>query len=116
MDAMKEFRAKVYFLKPEEGGRTRPIYSGYRPAFHFKLHGGDDEKVYHHCMLTLEDRDAALPGEECYSRIRLWYPELPRELLKPHAAFELSELARVVGAGTVIELYSNAPAPRPLST
>ena len=57
MSEIKEFRAKMYVLTPEEGGRTLPIYSGYRPALRLKLNGDGDESTYWDCVLTWEERE-----------------------------------------------------------
>ena len=45
-----------------------------------------------------------MPGEDGYSRINLWFPDLPQGVLKPDLAFELSEFTRVVARGKVIEV------------
>ena len=104
MSDVKEFRARIYVLTPEEGGRTRPVYSGYRPALRLKLNGGSNEDSYKDCVLTWEDRDKVMPGGEGYSRIKLWFPDLAQGVLKPNLAFELSEFSHVVARGSVIEV------------
>ncbi|HEX5503231.1 MAG TPA: hypothetical protein VFW96_11450 [Thermomicrobiales bacterium] len=101
MGAVKEFRARVYFLKSEEGGRSLPIVSGYRPVFCLSVTGGDCENF--DSSVTLEGDDPALPGEERYARIKIWAPDLPEGVLKPDVAFELSELVKTIGRGTIIE-------------
>ena len=104
MSEVKEFRARIYLLRPEEGGRTLPVYSGYRPALRLKLDGDGDEGTYRDCVLTWEDREKVMPGGEGYSRIKLWFPELAQGVLRPSLAFELSEFSHVVARGSVIEV------------
>ena len=106
MEKVKEFRARVYFLKPEEGGRTMPIVSGYRPVICLAAPDGTGERF--DSLVTLEGDKQALPGEERLVRIRFWSPGLPDGALKRDAAFELSELARAVGRGTILEVLPEA--------
>lgn len=108
MGAVKEFRARVYFLKPEEGGRSFPIFSGYRPVVRLGLKGADCEDF--DSSVTLEDNAPALPGEERYARITIWAPDLPEDALKPDVAFELSEVVKIIGRGTIIELVGEPSA------
>lgn len=107
MSGIKEFRAKLCFLQPEEGGRKAPVFSGYRPPVYFGLHGRDGEKLYNDCLITLEGRDQVSPGEECYARIRPYHPELLQDVLKPNVSFEVAEGARVVGKGTIIKVFKD---------
>ncbi len=105
MDEVKEVRARVYFLTPEEGGRKGPIFSGYRPPFDFGLRSQSGEKIYNDCIVTLEDRDQVFPGEESTIRIRPLHPELLQGVLRVGLHFSVTEgPRRVVGRGIITEL------------
>ena len=106
MAQIKEFRARVYFLKPEEGGRWKPVFSGYRPAFDFGLKGEGGEKMYNDGIIELEGRDRVAPGGESYARIKPLCPELLQEVLKPNTPFDVTEGGlRIVGKGIIVEVY-----------
>ena len=107
--AIRVFRARIYFLKPDEGGRTRPIFSGYRPTLRLGPKGDDCEAF--DSVVTLEGDGVALPGEERVARIKVWAPELPEGALKPDAPFEIAEVVRTVGRGMVIGQVEEPPSP-----
>lgn len=109
MSQITAFRADVYWTKPEEGGRRTPIFSGYRPPFDFGLKGPNGEKMVNGCVITLEGRERVEPGERCFAHVSPFYPELVQEALRPGATFDVTEGARVVGRGTIIELYRDEP-------
>ncbi len=107
MTQVTAFRANVYFLKPEEGGRRTPIFTGYRPSLYFGLRGSDGGRLYNDCVITLEGRDQVLPGTKCYARITPFRPELLQDVLKPNVTFEMTEGARIVVRGTIVEVFHN---------
>ena len=104
MSEIREIRAHVYLLKAEEGGRTRPVFSGYRPMCYFGLRTKDGTKAYNDGVISLENREMVLPGEYCDVRILPLHPEMLRDVLKLDLAFEVSEGSQVVGRGTVVEV------------
>jgi len=81
-------RAELFLLTHEEGGRARPVRSGYRPQFYF---GGTDVPG----TLVLE-LDAA-PGARVEAGFALDRPVA----LEPGVRFTLREGGRTVGAGIV---------------
>lgn len=107
MRAIKEIRARVYFLSTEEGGRKPPAaFLGYHPLFDFGLHGSDGQKMLNGGIIILEDRDRVLPGEECILRIRLARPELLQGVLKPDLSLAVTEgTPQLVGKGTILEVF-----------
>lgn len=76
-----EILASVYWLTPEEGGRTHPIFSGYRAPCWFGLMMNGEEysqldpnhpdahllnRQLNDCVITYEgERESAMPGDEC---------------------------------------------------
>jgi elongation factor Tu len=90
----KKFKAKVYSLKKEEGGRHTPFFSGYRPQFYFRT-----TDVTGTCKLP-QGIEMVMPGDNV---------ELDVELIQPVACekelrFAIREGGRTVGAGVVTEI------------
>ncbi|MCB9555880.1 MAG: elongation factor Tu [Deltaproteobacteria bacterium] len=90
----KKFKAEVYVLKKEEGGRHTPFFNGYRPQFYFRT-----TDVTGNCKLP-EGTEMVMPGDNVTIDV---------ELLTPIAAekglhFAIREGGRTVGAGVVTEI------------
>jgi elongation factor Tu len=89
--------ATVTFVRTEDGGRSTPIFTGYRPQFFFE--GKDYESG---CIDLLSER-AAWPGDTVEVRIHL--SDYARTALngavKPGMTFELHEGAKNVAGGIV---------------
>jgi elongation factor Tu len=90
----KKFKAKVYVLSKEEGGRHTPFFTGYRPQFYFRT-----TDVTGSIKLP-EGREMVMPGDNV---------EVDAELLTPIAMekelrFAIREGGRTVGAGVVTEI------------
>ncbi|MEV2211822.1 elongation factor Tu [Streptomyces sp. NPDC050997] len=85
----RRFTAEVYVLSGREGGRTTPVFTGYRPQFYIRTADvvGDVDL----------GEAAARPGERVAMTV-----ELGRDLpLEPGLGFAIREGGRTVGAGTV---------------
>lgn len=101
MNALIAISAKIYFLRPEEGGRKTPIFSGYRPALYFGEKQTDG-------AIILASGSGVIPGTECEVVIKLLHPEHLGDALKPRATFEAKEGSRVVGRGQVVGIHHAA--------
>ncbi|RMG61706.1 MAG: elongation factor Tu [Calditrichaeota bacterium] len=88
------FKANVYVLKKEEGGRHTPFFSGYRPQFYFRTTDVTGE-------ITLpEGVEMVMPGDNIVMEVKLLKPiALEKEL-----RFAIREGGRTVGAGVVTEI------------
>lgn len=89
-----KFKAEVYVLKKEEGGRHTPFFNGYRPQFYFRT--TDVTGV----IKLPEGVEMVMPGDNV---------ELEVELIKPVALeeglrFAIREGGRTVGAGVVTKI------------
>ncbi|MFF3334927.1 elongation factor Tu [Streptomyces sp. NPDC002888] len=86
----RRFSAQVYVLSAREGGRTTPVFTGYRPQFYIRtadVVGSVD----------LGEVAVARPGERVVMAV-----ELGRDVpLEPGLGFAIREGGRTVGAGTV---------------
>jgi len=90
----KKFRAQVYVLKKEEGGRHTPFFDGYRPQFYFRT--TDVTGTIH----LPEGREMVMPGDHVNMEVELIYPvALEKEL-----RFAIREGGHTVGAGVVTDL------------
>ncbi|MFC5829818.1 elongation factor Tu [Nonomuraea insulae] len=89
--ALGSFTARVYLLTPEEGGRRRPIASGYRPQFYLRTTDVPGE-------LVLPDSVTAEPGDTVEVAVTLG----KAVALEPGLGFAIREGGLTVGAGTVL--------------
>ena len=93
--ARGRFRAEVYVLSKEDGGRHTPFHDCYEPQFFF---GGTDVTG----RVRLPDGvDMVLPGEHLEFAVELRTPVA----LERHMAFAIREGGRTVGKGKVTEAY-----------
>jgi len=91
-----EFKAEVYILKKEEGGRHTPFHNRYRPQFYLRTTDVTGE------ILLGEDREMVMPGDNLTITVKLIAPVAINKGLK----FAIREGGRTVGAGQVTEIIS----------
>ncbi|MDK2910198.1 MAG: elongation factor Tu [Bacteroidales bacterium] len=90
----KHFKAQVYILKKEEGGRHTPFHNKYRPQFYFRTTDVTGE-------ITLpQGVEMVMPGDNLEIEVKLIY-EIAMNL---NLRFAIREGGRTVGAGQVIEI------------
>jgi len=89
-----KFKAEVYCLKKEEGGRHTPFFSGYRPQFYFRT--TDVTGVAH----LPEGTEMVMPGDNVQMEIELIQPIAMDQGLR----FAIREGGRTVGSGIVTEV------------
>jgi len=90
----KKFKAEVYVLTKEEGGRHAPFFSNYRPQFYFRT-----TDVTGTLMLA-EGTEMIMPGDNTTLTVELLVPVAMEKGLK----FAVREGGRTVGAGVVAEI------------
>ncbi|MFA4927170.1 MAG: elongation factor Tu [Patulibacter sp.] len=89
-----KFKAEVYVLKKEEGGRHTPFFSGYRPQFYFRTTDVTG-------VATLpEGTEMVMPGDNVTMDIELIQPIAMEQGLR----FAIREGGRTVGSGVVAEV------------
>ena len=86
-----KFKAQVYVLTKEEGGRHTPFFSGYRPQFYFRT-----TDVTGVATLS-EGVEMVMPGDNVELEVQLITPIAMEEQLR----FAIREGGRTVGAGVV---------------
>jgi elongation factor Tu len=89
-----EFKAEVYVLKKEEGGRHTPFFNGYRPQFYFRT--TDVTGVAN----LPEGTEMVMPGDNVQMSIELIQPIAMDAGLR----FAIREGGRTVGSGVVTEV------------
>jgi elongation factor Tu len=89
-----KFKAEVYVLKKEEGGRHTPFFSNYRPQFYFRTTDVTG-------VVTLpEGTEMVMPGDNLTVDVELITPIACEEGLR----FAIREGGRTVGAGVVTKI------------
>ena len=89
-----EFKAEIYVLKKEEGGRHTPFHNKYRPQFYLRTTDVTGE-------IVLEaGREMVMPGDNLTITVKLIAPVAINKGLK----FAMREGGRTVGAGQVTEI------------
>jgi len=89
-----KFKAAVYILTKEEGGRHTPFFNGYRPQFYFRT-----TDVTGICTLP-EGVEMVMPGDNVEMEVVLITPIAMEEQLR----FAIREGGRTVGAGVVSKI------------
>ena len=89
-----KFKAEVYILKKEEGGRHTPFHNKYRPQFYFRTTDVTGE------IHLEEGREMVMPGDNVTISVELIYGVA----MSPGLRFAIREGGRTVGAGQVTEL------------
>jgi translation elongation factor 1A (EF-1A/EF-Tu) len=90
----KKFKAEVYVLKKEEGGRHTPFQNNYRPQFYFRT-----TDVTGTIKLP-EGVAVVMPGDNVNLEVELIYPIAMDKGLR----FAIREGGRTVGSGVVTEI------------
>ena len=90
------FKASVYILKKEEGGRHTPFHNHYRPQFYLRTMDCTGE-------ITLpEGVEMVMPGDNVEIKVDLIYPVA----LNVGLRFAIREGGRTVGSGQITEIFN----------
>jgi elongation factor Tu len=89
-----EFKAEIYVLKKEEGGRHTPFHDKYRPQFYLRTTDVTGE------IFLGDGREMIMPGDNVTITVKLIVPVAINKGLR----FAIREGGRTVGAGQVIEI------------
>ncbi len=90
----RKFKAEVYILKKEEGGRHTPFHNNYRPQFYLRTTDVTGE------IHLPEGVEMVLPGDNLTIEVELIYPVAINKGLR----FAIREGGRTVGAGQITEI------------
>ncbi|MEM7153251.1 MAG: elongation factor Tu [Myxococcota bacterium] len=89
------FKAQVYVLKKEEGGRHTPFFKGYRPQFYFRTTDVTGD------VILPEGTEMVMPGDNVELEVKLITTIACEDGLK----FAIREGGRTVGAGIVTKIF-----------
>lgn len=89
-----KFKAEIYVLKKEEGGRHTPFHNHYRPQFYLRTLDVTGE------IILPEGVEMVMPGDNVTITVELIYPVAINKGLR----FAIREGGRTVGAGQVIDI------------
>ena len=89
-----EFKASVYVLSKDEGGRHTPFFANYRPQFYFRTTDVTGEVV------LPEGTEMVMPGDNVELGVKLIAPIAMDQGLR----FAIREGGRTVGSGVVAEI------------
>jgi elongation factor Tu len=89
-----KFKAEVYVLKKEEGGRHTPFFPGYRPQFYLRTTDVTGS------IVLPEGVEMVMPGDNINMDVELIAPVAMEEQLR----FAIREGGRTVGAGVVTKI------------
>jgi elongation factor Tu len=90
----KSFKAQVYVLKKDEGGRHTPFFPGYRPQFYIRTTDVTGS------IVLPEGMEMVMPGDNVVMGVELIVPVAIEEGLR----FAIREGGRTVGAGVVTKI------------
>jgi elongation factor Tu len=91
-----KFKAEIYVLKKEEGGRHTPFHNKYRPQFYFRTTDVTGE------IILEEGREMVMPGDNVTITVELIVPVAMDKGLR----FAIREGGRTVGAGQVTDIIA----------
>ena len=91
-----EFKAEIYVLKKEEGGRHTPFHNRYRPQFYFRTTDVTGE------IFLTDGREMVMPGDNVTINVKLIVPVAMDKGLR----FAIREGGRTVGAGQVTAIIA----------
>jgi elongation factor Tu len=91
-----KFKAQVYVLTKEEGGRHTPFFGGYRPQFYFRTTDVTG------AIELPADKEMVMPGDNVSITVKLINPIAMEEGLR----FAIREGGRTVGAGVVAKIIA----------
>jgi elongation factor Tu len=97
-EVRRNFACKLYILKPDEGGRNKPFFTGYRPQCFLRT---ADVAV----DVTLPEKmQMAMPGDSFECNMKLNYPLPLNEKLR----FALREGGKTVAAGVITKVLEDS--------
>jgi len=96
-DLLQDIEVVMTFLRTEEGGKTRPAFSGYRPQFHYQ---GEDWDAQH----TYIGVEQVNPGDTVTAQLRFYRPQFHVGKIAVGMEFSIREGKRTVAKGRVTKI------------
>ena len=95
--AFRDIEVEMTFLRADEGGRSTPCYSGYRPQFYYD---GRDSDAQH----TYIDTEMVNPGQTVRAYLSFFRPDYHFGKVKENMEFLIREGSRTVAKGKVLKI------------
>ena len=96
-----DFIAELKYKTTEDGGRSTPAFSKYRPQIKFEF-----EYMQTSGEQTFLNKEQVFPGESVTAKIRILGVELFKHRLETEMNFEFREGSRVIGTGKISEILN----------
>ena len=93
----QDIEVAMTFLRTEEGGRKSPVFSGYRPQFHYQDEEGDAQHTY----VGVEQVN---PGDTVTAQLKFYCPQNHVGKIAVGMEFEIREGKRTVATGCVTKI------------
>ncbi len=97
MNDLQDIEAVMTFLRTEEGGRKSPVFSGYRPQFHYQHDEGDASHTY----VGVEQVN---PGDTVTAQLKFYRPQNHDGKIAVGMEFLIREGNRTVATGRVTKI------------
>ena len=101
MNPKPDFIAELYYLTSEQGGRSTPVWTGYRPQVKFSF----NEMVTSGYQRFL-NKDEVNPGDTVDAEITVISTNFLKHKLYPGLEFEFREGSRIIGIGKVLQVLN----------
>lgn len=98
-------RARIRLLPTAESGRTVPVGGSYRPNHNF---GAADNREMDVAFIEFADGEALHPGEATERELTFWDRPGLNDVLTPGREWRIQEGSRLVGVGTVLEIFAES--------
>ena len=92
-----DIEAEITFVPTQQGGRSTPAFSGYRPQFYYDEQDWDADHEY-------PDVESVFPGQTVRTLLRFLSPDAHVGRVRPGLEFQVREGARVVAHGRVTKI------------
>ena len=97
-----DFIAEIKYLSTDEGGRSTPIKSGYRPHIKFPF-----SKMMTSAQQKFINQDIVNPGETVNAEIMILSPNFFKHMLKVGMEFKVGEGSKIVANGKLIKILNS---------
>jgi len=102
MKMPRDTEAEIYFLLPEEGGRSMPAFNSYRSQFYYNISDWDAQHEY-------PDTEKVYPGDAVKAYLAFMSPQEHVGKIHEDMEFLMREGARTVGKGKVTNILELEP-------
>ena len=97
-----DFVADLKFLTIQEGGRTTPAFSGYRPQVKFTF-----AEIQTSGQQKFLDKETAYPGDKVKAAIKIISVDYFAHSLTEGMAFDFREGSNIIGTGTITTIFND---------